>query len=147
MSNANEMIVEFNSIASNEGFARMVIAAFITGTNPTLEEISDIKTAVSEAVTNSIIHGYNDENGRIKIKAKVTGRSIYIEVIDYGTGIEDINRALEPMYTTKPNEDRSGMGFSFIEAFMDKMQVESELGQGTVVKMWKEIGVSRHQFE
>lgn len=147
MSNANEMIVEFNSIASNEGFARMVIAAFITGTNPTLEEISDIKTAVSEAVTNSIIHGYNDENGRIKIKAKVTGRNIYIEVIDYGTGIEDINRALEPMYTTKPNEDRSGMGFSFIEAFMDKMQVESELGQGTVVKMWKEIGVSRHQFE
>lgn len=147
MSNANEMVVEFNSIASNESFARMVVAAFITGTNPTLEEISDIKTAVSEAVTNSIIHGYSDENGRIRIKAAVTGRNIYIEVVDYGVGIEDVNKAMEPMYTTKPNDDRSGMGFSFIEAFMDKMVVESSLGSGTTVKMWKEIGVNRHQYE
>lgn len=147
MSNANEMIVEFNSIASNESFARMVVAAFITGTNPTLEEISDIKTAVSEAVTNSIIHGYNDENGRIKIRAIVTGRNIYIEVIDYGVGILDISKALEPMYTTKPGDDRSGMGFSFIEAFMDRMLVESTPNEGTTVKMWKEIGVNKHQFE
>ncbi len=147
MSNANEMTVEFNSIASNEGFARMVIAAFITGTNPTLEEIADIKTAVSEAVTNSIIHAYTDETGRIKMLAKVTGRNIYIEICDYGIGIPDIKKAMEPMYTTKPNDDRSGMGFSFIEAFMDKVEVESEINVGTTIKMWKEIGVNRHQYE
>lgn len=147
MSNANEMTVEFNSLASNESFARMVIAAFITGTNPTLEEISDIKTAVSEAVTNSIIHGYNNGEGRICINASVSGRNIYIEVKDMGVGIVNIEKAMEPMYTTKKDEDRSGMGFSFMEAFMDKIMVESTPGEGTVVKMWKEIGVNRHQFE
>lgn len=147
MSNANEMTVEFNSLASNESFARMVIAAFITGTNPTLEEISDIKTAVSEAVTNSIIHGYNNGEGRIRINARVSGRNIYIEIEDKGVGIVNIEKAMEPMYTTKKDEDRSGMGFSFMEAFMDKVIVESIPGEGTVVKMWKEIGVNRHQFE
>lgn len=147
MSSANEMTVEFNSLASNESFARMVVAAFITGTNPTLEEVSDIKTAVSEAVTNSIIHGYNNGLGRIQIKASVNGRNIYIEVIDAGVGIADVEKAMEPMYTTKKNEDRSGMGFSFMEAFMDRVEVESEPGKGTAVKMWKEIGVNRHQYE
>lgn len=147
MNNTNEMIVEFSSVAQNESFARMVVAAFITGTNPTLEEVSDVKTAVSEAVTNSIIHGYEQKDGMIRIKAKVNGRQIYLEIIDEGKGIEDVEKAMEPMYTTKPGEDRSGMGFSFMEAFMDKLEVQSTYGKGTVVKMWKEIGVARHQFE
>ena len=147
MNNTNEMIVEFNSIAQNEGFARMVVAAFIIGTNPTLEEVSDVKTAVSEAVTNSIIHGYENGDGKIKIKATVNDRNIYIEIIDEGKGIEDVKKAMEPMYTTRPDEDRSGMGFSFMEAFMDKIEVSSTVGNGTIVKMWKEIGANSHQFE
>lgn len=147
MNNTNEMTVSFSSNAQNEGFARMVIAAFITGTNPTLEEVSDVKTAVSEAVTNSIIHGYRDKEGSVIIRASVTGRSIYIEVIDKGNGIADVERAMEPMYTTRPDEERSGMGFSFMEAFMDKLEVTSELGVGTTVKMWKEIGITGRQFE
>ena len=147
MNNTNEMIVEFNSAACNESFARMVVAAFITSTNPTLEEVSDVKTAVSEAVTNSIIHGYEKKDGMIRIKAIVKGRSIYLEITDKGQGIEDVKKAMEPLYTTKPNEDRSGMGFSFMEAFMDKISVESTYGEGTIVKMWKEIGIHRPQFE
>ena len=147
MHNTNEMIVEFSSVAQNESFARMVVAAVITGTNPTLEEVSDVKTAVSEAVTNSIIHGYENGDGMVRIKASVTGRSVYIEIIDHGKGIEDVKKAMEPMYTTKPGEERSGMGFSFMEAFMDKLEVESTYGQGTIVKMWKEIGAGRHPFE
>lgn len=147
MHNTNEMIVEFSSVAQNESFARMVVASFIIGTNPTLEEVSDVKTAVSEAVTNSIIHGYENGDGMVRIKAQVTGRSVYIEIIDQGRGIEDVKKAMEPMYTTKPEEERSGMGFSFMEAFMDKLEVESTYGQGTIVKMWKEIGAGRHPFE
>lgn len=147
MHNTNEMIVEFSSVPQNESFARMVVAAFITGTNPTLEEVSDVKTAVSEAVTNSIIHGYENGDGMVRIKASVTGRSVYIEIIDHGKGIEDVKKAMEPMYTTKPGEERSGMGFSFMEAFMDRLEVESTYGQGTIVKMWKEIGAGRHPFE
>ncbi len=146
MSNTNQMIVEFNSVAQNESFARMVVAAFITGTNPTLEEVSDVKTAVSEAVTNSIIHGYDKKDGMIRIMAQVTGRKIYLEIIDQGQGIADVKKAMEPMFTTRPDEDRSGMGFSFMEAFMDRLEVESTYGVGTVVKMWKEIGVTQHQF-
>ncbi len=147
MHNTNEMIVEFSSVAQNESFARMVVAAFIIGTNPTLEEVSDVKTAVSEAVTNSIIHGYENGDGMVRIKARVTGRSIYIEITDRGKGIEDVKKAMEPMYTTKPEEERSGMGFSFMEAFMDNLEVESTYGKGTIVKMWKEIGAGRHPFE
>ena len=147
MSNTNDMVVEFSSVAQNESFARMVVAAFITGTNPTLEEVSDVKTAVSEAVTNSIIHGYENMDGMVRIKASVTDRKVYIEITDYGKGIEDVEKAMEPMYTTKPGEERSGMGFSFMEAFMDKLEVLSTYGEGTVVKMWKEIGAGRHPFE
>ena len=147
MNNTNEMTVEFKSIARNESFARMVVAAFMTGTNPTLEEVSDVKTAVSEAVTNSIIHGYNNGEGVIKINAKIDNRTLYIEVEDYGCGIENVKQAMEPLYTTRPEEERSGMGFSFMEAFMEKIIVESEPQKGTKVKMWKEIGVKGHQFE
>ncbi|MBQ8413591.1 MAG: anti-sigma F factor [Lachnospiraceae bacterium] len=147
MNNTNEMVVEFNSVAQNESFARMVVAAFIASTNPTLEEVSDVKTAVSEAVTNSIIHGYEQKDGMVRIRAKVDKRLIYLEIIDEGKGIEDIEKAMEPMYTSRPEEDRSGMGFSFMEAFMDKILVESQVGKGTVVKMWKEIGVIKHQYK
>lgn len=147
MNKTNEMTVEFSGEPQNESFARMVVAAFITRTNPTLEEVSDIKTAVSEAVTNSIIHGYENGSGTILIRARVDGRIVYIEVKDNGKGIDDIKKAMEPMYTSKPEEDRSGMGFSFMEAFMDGLTVESESGVGTVVKMWKEIGVRQHQLD
>lgn len=146
MNNTNEMTVEFTGIASNESFARLVVAAFITRTNPTLEEVSDIKTAVSEAVTNSIIHGYEKSEGMIRIHSTIKGRTVYIEVSDNGKGIEDISKAMEPMYTTKPEEDRSGMGFSFMEAFMNGLEVTSEVGKGTVVRMWKEIGVQKASY-
>ncbi len=147
MSNANEMMVEFDSLAKNESFARMIVASFITSTNPTLEEVSDIKTAVSEAVTNSIIHGYENGPGKITIRAAVDGRSVYIEVQDKGVGIENVKQAMEPLFTTKPQEERSGMGFSFMEAFMDKLEVFSSKGEGTVVKMWKEIGAPAPHYE
>lgn len=146
-SNTNAMSVEFSSIAQNESFARMVIASFISVTNPTLEELSDVKTAVSEAVTNSIIHGYENCVGKIKLFSTVTKRQVYIEVTDYGKGIIDVKQAMEPLYTTRADEDRSGMGFSFMEAFMDKIEVLSVYGEKTTVKMWKEIGVTKHQFE
>ena len=147
MSSAHEMNVEFDSIAKNESFARVIVASFITSTNPTLEEVSDIKTAVSEAVTNAIIHGYENKPGKIRIRTVVEDRSVYIEVIDQGVGIRDIKQAMEPLFTTKPEEERSGMGFSFMEAFMDRLEVESEMGKGTVVKMWKEIGAPAPHYE
>ena len=147
MSNANEMRIEFDSIGKNECFARVVVAAFITSTNPTIEEVSDIKTAVSEAVTNAVIHGYENGPGKIEIKTIVENRSVYIEVRDRGVGIADITQAMEPLFTTKPDEERSGMGFSFMEAFMDRLEVESKLQQGTVVKMWKEIGAPAPRYE
>ena len=147
MHNTNEMTVEFQSIPQNESFARMVVAAFITGTNPTLEEVSDIKTAVSEAVTNAIIHGYEHKEGIVKIRARVDGRTVYLEISDKGCGIQNISQAMEPLYTSKPEEERSGMGFSFMEAFMDRLEVESTYGVGTIVKMWKEIGAPAPHYE
>ena len=147
MNSANEMNVEFDSIAKNESFARVIVASFITSTNPTFEEVSDIKTAVSEAVTNAIIHGYENKQGKIRIRTVVEDRSVYIEVIDRGVGIRDIKQAMEPLFTTKPEEERSGMGFSFMEAFMDRLEVESEMGKGTVVKMWKEIGAPAPHYD
>lgn len=147
MNSANEMNVEFDSVAKNESFARAIVASFITSTNPTLEEVSDIKTAVSEAVTNAIIHGYEKGAGKIWIRTVVEDRSVYIEVRDKGIGIADVKQAMEPLFTTKPEEERSGMGFSFMEAFMDRLEVESAAGEGTVVKMWKEIGAPAPHYE
>ena len=147
MNSANEMNVEFDSVAKNEIFARVIVASFITSTNPTLEEVSDIKTAVSEAVTNAIIHGYEKGAGKIWIRTVVEDRSVYIEVRDKGIGIADVKQAMEPLFTTKPEEERSGMGFSFMEAFMDRLEVESAAGEGTVVKMWKEIGAPAPHYE
>lgn len=141
MSKFNDyMTVEFDSISRNESFARVVVAAFVARLNPTLEEIADIKTAVSEAVTNSVIHGYENEKGTIRIEAGIVDDTISVIVTDRGVGIEDVNRAMEPMYTSKPELERSGMGFAFMEAFMDELYVESKVGQGTVVTMRKVIG-------
>ena len=136
----NEMMVIFDSSSENESFARMVIAAFVSRIDPTLEELADIKTAVSEAVTNSIIHGYKDEKGDIRMHASIADRELFVEIEDEGVGIEDIQRAMEPMYTTRPDLDRSGMGFAFMEAFMDGLEVLSEPGKGTLVKMTKKMG-------
>lgn len=135
----NEMTVEFESISRNESFARVVITAFIASLDPTLEELSDIKTAVSEAVTNCIIHGYENEKGKIRLNCRIEDRTVYIEVTDTGKGIENIVKAMEPLYTTKPELERSGMGFAFMEAFMDDVEVISYKGKGTTVKMNKKI--------
>lgn len=133
----------FDSRSSNESFARVTVAAFMTSLNPTVEEVSDVKTAVSEAVTNAVIHGYENEVHDIYIRCRTKERSLYIEIEDKGKGIEDVEAAMEPLFTTKPDLDRSGMGFSFMEAFMDELKVESEPGKGTVVKMKKIIGKGR----
>lgn len=143
----NQMVVEFDSISRNEGFARVVVAAFVTRLNPTLEEVADIKTAVSEAVTNSIIHGYENRDGRIRIETRIVDDTVTIIVTDYGVGISDIEKAMEPMYTSKPELERSGMGFAFMEAFMDELFVESTVGEGTVVTMRKVIGKVKDEWE
>lgn len=145
MTHENEMELIFDSHSVNEGFARVAVAAFLTQLNPTLEEVSDVKTAVSEAVTNAIIHGYEKETRKIWIRCRLEGQTIYIEVEDHGKGIEDIEKAMEPLFTTKPELDRSGMGFSFMEAFMDEICVISPVSdkKGTVVKMKKTIGKGR----
>ena len=143
MTQGNSMELIFDSKSINEGFARVAVAAFLTQLNPTLEEVSDVKTAVSEAVTNAIIHGYENEADSIWIRAYIEGQIFYIEIEDKGKGIEDVEKAMEPLFTTRPEADRSGMGFSFMEAFMDELRVESEPGKGTVVKMQKIIGKGR----
>ena len=143
MENTNEMQLIFDSRSSNESFARVTVAAFMTSLNPSVEEVSDVKTAVSEAVTNAVIHGYENEVHDIYIRCRTKERSLYIEIEDKGKGIEDVEAAMEPLFTTKPDLDRSGMGFSFMEAFMDELKVESEPGKGTVVKMKKIIGKGR----
>lgn len=137
----NKFEMYFSSISENESFARVAVAAFLTKLDPTLEEISDIKTAVSEAVTNAIIHGYEGKTDRqVYLSCEIENQTIRITVKDEGIGIEDVEKAKEPLYTTKPDLDRSGMGFVFMEVFMDKLEVVSNLGQGTKIVMEKEIG-------
>ena len=143
MENTNEMELIFDSRSSNESFARVTVAAFMTSLNPTVEEVSDVKTAVSEAVTNAIIHGYEKEEHNITIRGRTQEKTLYLEVEDQGRGIEDVEQAMEPLFTTKPELDRSGMGFSFMEAFMDDLEVISAPGKGTCVKMKKVIGKGR----
>ena len=135
----NEMKIEFISKSSNEAFARIAVAAFASQLDPTIEELADIKTAVSEAVTNCIIHGYDKKQGIVKIISKLKENEIIIEISDKGKGIENVEEAKEPLYTTKPNLERSGMGFTIMESFMDKMEVKSILGLGTKVTMSKII--------
>lgn len=135
----NEMKVEFDSISANEAFARVTVAAFMAQMNPSMEEVCDVKTAVSEAVTNAIIHGYEGEVHKITITALVEGDLLFLTVEDQGVGIADVSRAMEPLYTSRPELERSGMGFLFMEAFMDEVQVESRPGEGTLVRMKKRI--------
>ena len=143
MKNTNEMELVFDSRPVNEGFARVSVAAFMTQLNPTLEEVSDVKTAVSEAVTNAPIHGYDGKVKKIMIRCWIEGQTLYVEIRDEGKGIENVEKAMEPLFTTRPELDRSGMGFAFMEAFMDNVYVESELGKGTLVRMKKTIGKGR----
>ena len=146
MENTNEMTIVFDSRPVNEGMARIAAASFCTQLNPTLEEVADLKTAVSEAVTNCIIHGYEGEVHKIRMDLKLKGREIFVDITDQGVGISDVKKAMEPLYTTKPEKERSGMGFTFMEAFMDEVQVESQVGKGTVVRMKKTIGNHRESF-
>ena len=138
----NEMKIEFLSKSNNEAFARISVAAFVAQLDPTLEEIADIKTSVSEAVTNSIIHGYEEQLGIVKLMCKIRDNEIFIEISDSGKGIENIEIAKQPLYTTKANLERSGMGFTIMESFMDDVEVESVLGLGTKVIMRKVIKTS-----
>ena len=138
----NEMNIEFLSKATNEAFARITIAAFVSQLDPTIEELADIKTAVSEAVTNCIIHGYENRIGIIEIHAKLIGNEVSIEISDKGKGIENIDAAREPLYTTKPNLERSGMGFTIMETFMDSMKIESIVGLGTKISLTKTINIT-----
>ena len=141
----NEMKLEFLSKGCNEAFARITVAAFASQLDPTIEELADIKTAVSEAVTNCIIHAYENKRGIIKINAKLKDNQIIIEISDNGKGIENVDIAKEPLYTTKPNLERSGMGFTIMESFMDSMKVESIVGLGTKVTLVKTIKKQEEQ--
>ena len=143
----NEMKLEFLSKATNESFARITVAAFASQLDLSIEELADIKTAVSEAVTNCIIHGYENRQGIININAKLEGNTITIQISDNGKGIENVDIAKEPLYTTKPNLERSGMGFTIMESFMDSMKVESIVGLGTKVTLIKTIKQQKEQEE
>ena len=138
----NKMSIEFASKSQNEGFARVAVAAFVAQLDPTVDEINDVKTAVSEAVTNSIIHGYeNKEDGIVRIEAEINKNEVTIVIIDKGIGIDDINQAMEPLYTSRPDLERSGMGFTVMETFMDELQVESQKGIGTKVVIKKKFNM------
>ena len=133
----NEMEITFKAISINEGFARSCIAAFCVQVNPSLDEITDIKTAVSEAVTNSVVHAYPLHDGFITIKVKLYSSGVVIDVCDNGVGIDDFDKAREPFYTTKPNEERSGMGFTVMESFMDSVTLLKNGKRGLIVRMEK----------
>ena len=135
----NEMTLNFKIKSQNEGFARLAIAGFIMELDPTITEINDIKTAVSEAVTNAIIHGYERKDGVVTLHCAYSGKTIYIDIIDKGRGIENVDEAMEPLFTSKPQEERSGLGFTVMESFMDEVKVESILGAGTKVSMVKTL--------
>lgn len=136
----NHISLSFDAISENEAFARMTAAMFMAQLNPTLDDVEDVKTAVSEAVTNAIIHGYEEKEGMVEIHCVLLDRLLHIEIKDNGKGIPDVEKAKQPFYTTKPECERSGMGFAFMEAFMDSVKVESELHIGTRITMEKEIG-------
>lgn len=133
----NTMIVRMDARSENEGLARMIAASFLVQFNPTMEEMDDVKTAISEAVTNAVIHGYGEEEGVVEMHFLREEQKLTVTIIDEGKGMEDVHTAMQPMYTTKPELERSGMGFTFMEAFMDEVAVESELGKGTTVCMNK----------
>ena len=137
----NEMRLDFPAMPENEGFARMVVSGFMLPLNPTMEELADVKTAVSEAVTNAIVHGYRGCRGTVRLHGMYTSEGLlYIDVIDRGCGIEDVEHARQPFFTTAEGEERSGMGFTVMESFMDRVSVRSAVGQGTSVRLVKRIG-------
>ena len=138
----NHMELTFDAVSVNEAFSRTAVAMFMAQLDPTLEQIDDVKTAVSEAVTNAIIHGYNEDEPEKQVKMKCMydeNRILTIKIIDEGIGIKNIDKAMQPLYTSKPQMERSGMGFSFMQAFMDSLVVESECGRGTTVTMTKKL--------
>lgn len=139
----NKMSLEFFGKSANEGFARAAVAAFAAQLDPTLEELADIKTAVSEAVTNAIIHGYDASFGMVHIHCEICGNLFSVTVSDQGRGIENLAQAMQPLYTGSPDAERSGMGFTVMETFMDSLEAESEPGVGTTVRMTKTIGKSK----
>ena len=147
MSIINEMRLDFPAIPENEGFARMVISGFMLPLNPTLEQLADVKTAVSEAVTNAIIHGYGNGRGTVRMHARCDeDGTLTIDVIDRGRGIADVEHARQPFYTTSEGEERSGMGFTVRESFMDAVEVRSALGEGTTVRLIKRIDARAEQL-
>lgn len=136
----NEMTLSFLAISDNEALARIAITSFLAVLDPTIEELSEIKTVVSEAVTNAIIHGYEENpNGIVTVQATRIGRDVTITILDQGVGIENVTQAMEPLYTTKPLLERSGMGFTIMESFTDQLAVQSELGKGTAVTFKKQF--------
>lgn len=137
----NYMKLEIPAKSCNEAFVRAVVGAFSAQLDLNIEDLADIKTAVSEAVTNSIVHGYRDMKGVVKISAKIIGDTVEIEIADNGVGIEDIGQAMQPLYTSKPDSERSGMGFTVMQTFMDELNVESKYGMGTTVTLKKKISV------
>ena len=147
MEHTNHMVLEVESRSCNEGLARIAVAAFCTQLNPTLEEVADVKTAVSEAITNCIVHAYEKETDIICIQCWRRKKELIVAVEDKGKGMEDVKKAMEPLFTTMPQQDRCGMGFAFMEAFMDEVQVESALGKGTTVTMKKIIGRQKPVFD
>ncbi|WP_166239241.1 anti-sigma F factor [Paenibacillus turpanensis] len=143
----NEMTLQFASISQNESFARVTVAAFASQLDPTMDELTDIKTVVSEAVTNAIIHGYEGrEDGVVTIRARIEDEMLYVTVEDEGCGIDDLDLARTPLYTSKPELERSGMGFTIMENFMDSVQIISDHGKGTKVEMAKRIESKKALF-
>ena len=136
---ANEMSITFSALSENESFARVAVAAFVAQLNPTLEEVTEIKTVISEAVTNAIIHGYPDGNGYVFLHCKIVDDKIEVIVEDHGVGIEDIDLVRQPLYTSRPDLDRSGMGFTIMESFVEEFEVTSTVGEGTRVRLIKQI--------
>ena len=143
----NDICMEFDAVSENEGLARVVIAAFLTRVDPTVDEIEDVKTAVSEAVTNAIIHGYGEKGGRVVMRAGLSEeKELSVEIADRGVGIPDVAQAMQPLFTTGAPSERTGMGFSFMEAFMDRLEVVSRVGEGTCVHMWKRFGARQEEL-
>ncbi len=140
MSFSDEIKLIIPSKSANEGFARVAVSAFVARLDPTLEEINDIKTAVSEAVTNCIVHAYKDCIGKIYITVSTDGQTVKIKIRDYGCGMDDVTKAMEPLFTTG-GEERAGLGFAVMESFMDKLKVRSTVGKGTTVTMQKKLKV------
>ncbi|MGN7400605.1 anti-sigma F factor [Cytobacillus praedii] len=140
----NEMQIKFSALSQNESFARVTVAAFISQLDPTMDELTEIKTVVSEAVTNSIIHGYEqDPNGLVYITVKIEDGFIDMSILDEGMGIMDVEEARQPLYTTKPELERSGMGFTIMENFMDEIEIQSQPGKGTEIRLRKHLSNSK----